>query len=223
MKEIIINMGLMSLAFLSIFIMAEILHYHKVKTEFTRKLVHFGSGALALSFPLLFDSSCPVFALCGSFLVILKLSKKQGHLQSVHAVKRKTHGAALFPIVVMACFSLMEFTSNLQLYYLPLLVLAISDPLAALVGKRFPYGKYTFRGHTKTILGSLGFLFSAFLLALLVLSSEMMDSSLTIKYALIAALAATGAEALSKDGFDNLTIPLSIIVCLLQFQNLQLC
>src|SRR3546814_15775711 len=53
-----------------------------------------------------------------------------------------------------------------DLYYLPIMVLAISDPLAALSGKKWPWRPYRIAGATKTILGSLVFFMSAFLIVL---------------------------------------------------------
>src|SRR3546814_5691864 len=103
-----------------------------------------------------------------------------------------------------------------DLYYLPIMVLAISDPLAALSGKKWPWRPYRIAGATKTILGSLVFFMSAFLIVLF--SWRYVNlSSLAIAHvwaSAFTALLATLAEAVSSDGYDNVSIPLTVIVSL---------
>lgn len=149
---------LLATAFGLLFASAEwVYHKRRVAAEYTRKYVHLSTGILTLAFPLLFSDHWPMLILCGGFLVILLLSLKFGLLPSINAVDRKTRGSLLFPIVVYGCFLVHRHYGLYIFYYLPILVLAVCDPAAAFVGKRWPWGRFTMLGHTKTLSGSLTF------------------------------------------------------------------
>lgn len=216
-----INTLLLSAGFLALFALAEFLYQNgKVKAEYTRKFVHLSSGILTLSFPLWLNHHLQVLFLCGSFAILLLLSKKYNFLRSVNAVDRNTHGSVLFPLSVYICFHLFLYYQSLLFFYAPMLVLAISDPLAALFGKRWPKGKYTIFTETKTLVGSLAFFLSALiiLLAFGFYFIHPVNGSHLIVCTVLTALAATVSESVSTKGFDNLFIPLTVaavlIVCL---------
>lgn len=218
-------LSIYGVVFLTLFGIAEYLfHRLQVKAELTRKLVHFGAGVLSLSFPFLFEVTWPVILLCGCFFGILLLSKKFGLLASINGVQRKTNGAVLFPLVVSGCFLVQDFTGNLMTYLLPILILSVSDPVAALVGKRFPIGQYTIAGHIKTFSGSLAFLLTAVLITIFLMSSFLTALSfVSIQNCLLISVTAMIAEAISKNGFDNLTIPVSVNITLMFLQNPIIC
>lgn len=86
--------------------------------------------------------------------------------------------------------------------------------MAALSGKKWPLGPYIILGAKKTVLGTIVFFISAIIVSFLIWKYTH-DSSLGFQeLSIITAIAlmATLAEALSKDGYDNLTIPISTIV-----------
>lgn len=211
MNPELINTAILAGAFLALFGLAELLyHRFKVRVELTRKLVHFGTGILTLLFPVFLDHHWYVLFLCGSFLVILLLSLQFNLLKSINAIKRKSLGSILYPIVVYAMFLIAEKHQSILFFYLPILILAISDPIAALTGKTWPKGKYTILNETKTLMGSGSFFVSAFAISCGTLLSM---SAITIVPAVLlglgVALTTTLAEAASQRGFDNLLIPLT--------------
>lgn len=225
MKEVILNMSLFSSAFIVLFVIAELLyHRFNVKAEYTRKLVHFGTGLLTMFFPSYLSSHWQVLLLCLSFLLLLTASKKFDLLKSINGVDRKTFGAVLFPVVVYGCMAASEIMNNLLFYYIPILILAISDPIAALIGKKFPFGKYTILDHTKTLSGSIGFFASAFAISFFAMMPYMytwsMNGLMTIS---LLAGAACLAEALSKDGWDNFTIPAAVSLVLINLNFPGIC
>ncbi len=225
MKEMILSMTYLSAAFLALFGLAEILFYKtSFKVEQTRKLVHFGTGLLTLLFPMYLVSHWQVLLLCGSFLGILVLSQKFDFLKSINSVERKTYGSILFPVIVCGCYLVSSVYNDLQLFYLPILILAVSDPLAALVGKKYPIGKYVFLGHTKTLVGSTAFFISSFLISILAFQlTPAIHSFNSLTMATLVALVACVAEGLSKNGYDNLTIPVAVMVALHAFKISNLC
>jgi dolichol kinase len=226
MKQQIIITAILAGSFLVLFGIAELLyHYGKVRAELTRKLVHVGTGILTLLFPILLKSHWEVLFLCSSFALILFLSLKFNLLKSINAIDRKSHGSMSYPVSVYLCFcfyawmrdGLPERGSVYILFYLPILILAICDPLAALFGKRWPYGKYQVRKETKTFIGSAAFFLSAFLIccSLFIFMNHTKHAILqTILASALIALTTTITEAICTKGTDNLFIPFTALFSL---------
>ena len=216
-----LNTILLATAFLVLFTIAEVLYRRfNFKAEVTRKIVHIGTGLLSLLFPALLDSVGVVGFLCGSFLLILIGSMRFKLLPSINNVDRKTYGSLLYPVTVFSCFVLYEKYGQLSFYYIPILILALCDPIAALVGKRKPLGQYTIFGHPKTMSGSSAFFVAAFVLAFLLLHfTDHLGVSEALWIAFCSAFVTTIAEGLSHNGFDNLTIPAASILILLQLHT----
>lgn len=226
MKEQIIITALLGLSFLVLFGIAELLyHYGKVKAEITRKTVHIGTGILTLLFPVLLESHWSVLFLCSSFALILFISLKYNLLKSINAIGRKSHGSISYPIAVYVCFCFYswfhkhrpEAGNGYILFYLPILILAICDPIAALCGRRWPYGTYRVKKETKTLLGSSLFFVSAFFISFmlfLLLNNTEHAILQTIIASTLIALTTTVTEAICTKGTDNLFIPFTALFSL---------
>lgn len=208
--------ALLATAFLVLFATAELL-YHKfgIKAELTRKFVHVGTGALTLLFPVLLKNHWYVLFLCASFAAILLVSLRFNLLKSINAIDRKSHGSISYPIAVYGTYLYYSLHIDKELgysacffFYLPILTLAICDPVAALFGKRWHWGPYKLLGANKSMLGSFMFFVSAFLLCFVLgyfLFGELPFGFFV--YAAIAALGGTIAEAFGGKGLDNLSVP----------------
>ncbi|WP_257667756.1 phosphatidate cytidylyltransferase [Parapedobacter tibetensis] len=210
------NMLAMSGAYLGLFTMAEVLyHVFKVNAESTRKLVHIGTGLLALLFPIIMNNHWQVLLLCSIFALLLLLSLRTGLLQSINGIRRKSYGSLGYPIAVYGSFLAYEYHDRQYVYYyLPVLVLAICDPLAAYIGRKYRFGLYRVGTGIKTISGSAAFFFAAILVTAGVY--RYLGNFPTIGYfisvaALVATLA-TLAESWSSRGLDNVTIPAAVWV-----------
>lgn len=202
------NTFILASAFLVLFAVAEIL-YHKfnVKAELTRKFVHVVTGLLTLLFPLMLNNHWLVLLLCSSFAVILIISLRFNLLKSINAIDRESVGSIAYPVSVLVCYLAFEYRGyDYNYYYLPVLILAICDPVAALTGKRWPLGKFRIGSGYKTIMGSSMFLLSAFILAVIL--------EQPILVAIIIAISSTITEAVSARGWDNITIPLGVLIVL---------
>jgi dolichol kinase len=206
--------------------MSEILHHNfRINSDVTRKIAHLSAGMTSLLFPILFDSHWYVFILCIQFVAILFLSFKYEFIQSINSVKRRTNGSFIYPIAIYLVFLISEkFGSNLSVYYIPVLILTISDTLASIFGKYFPFGKYKIFGGIKTMTGSIVFFISSFIICFL--SLYIMDTENPGLYDLISissliGLITAGLEAIAHHGLDNLTIPAGAILMLSVFNYLQ--
>lgn len=236
----LIHTALYAAGFLILFASAELLyHTFKVPVEITRKYVHIITGIICLSFPFVLNTHWAVLMLTFSFVLILITSLKFKLLPSINAVKRTTRGSFLFPIVIYVTFWIYSIYGQHNLsgtnlaedefnrfslggtvyYFLPILILSISDPVAALVGKKFRLWPYKIFRDTKTIIGSAAFLVSSFLLSVLFLAPNCISTASALGISAIIALTTTLVEALSQKGFDNLFIPLTTAGMLVIFHN----
>lgn len=201
-------------AFLALFALAEGGYYFlKIKAEATRKFVHMATGLLTLLFPVMLQSHWSVLLLCFSFFLLLSASFKFNFLNSINGIGRKSVGSLAYPVSVYVCYLVYcFFDRNYFYFYLPILILAISDPLAALAGKLVKKTKD--RKEEKTIAGSIAFFSSAFLLAallFLIYKNDKKIAEILLCSVVIAALA-TIAEAFAGKGWDNITIPVSVSI-----------
>jgi len=181
--------------------------------EHSRKLVHTAGGLVCLAFPFFVRSPWTVLLLALSLSALFDLTKRLGGLRSLHGVERQSRGAEYYPIAVFLVFLLAQ--DRLWLYVSALLVLAVGDASAALVGRRYGAVKYEVEESRKSLEGSLVFFFVAFLaihLPTLLLGD--FPRAVTVLAALQVALLVTGFEAISLGGRDNLFVPLGVVVIL---------
>lgn len=201
------------------------------RPEHTRKLVHTGGGIACLFFPFLVESPWTVLLMALPLTVLFVLGGKLGFLQSLHGVKRKSRGAEYYPLAVFLTFVM---TQGRPWLYLPaVLVLAVADAFAALIGSRYGVVRYEVEDEHKSLEGSLVFLVLAFLaIHLPILLMTDLPRPVCVLAALLVAALVTGFEAISLQGADNLFIPVAVVVILgkitskplseVAFQNLSL-
>ena len=222
MNENIIHIGYLATAYLLLFTSAELL-YHKlnIQVEVTRKYVHIVTGILSLLFPLLLNHHLYVLLLTSSFLIILVLSLKYNLLNAINGIERKSRGSILYPIIVYGSFLVYQHYDHLSFYYIPIVILAICDPVAAFVGKKWTKLEYTTFGKKKTLTGSFGFFVVALVLSVVLLIN--MENIVFYKALVIGfsvSLATAVAEALTHKGYDNITIPGVAILVLVLFESI---
>jgi len=195
-------------AFTVIFLLGEALRrLMPASPELSRKFVHFSGGLTALSFPCLLRHHWTVLGLAAGFSLILAVAKMKGLLKSVHGIERKSYGAMLFPVSVYLLFLLGH--DKPVLYFVSILVMTVSDTLAAVVGGRYGSIRYEVEDITKSLEGSTVFFLITFLcvhLSLLLMTRIGELDSVLI--ALVIALLVTGFEAISPTGSDNFFVPL---------------
>ena len=181
----------------------------------TRQLVHGAVGAVMLLTPFLFRG--PFFPLLTGvlFAAINLLALRRGQLQALHGIRRDSYGTVAYPLAYTLLVALFWHRDPVALM-VGLLVLAIADPLAAVIGQRYGRNTFTLWHDPKTLVGSMTMLAASALLVLaglLVLVPLAGVPALEWPQLLMAALpgaALAVAEAQSKRGSDNLSVPLSV-------------
>jgi phytol kinase len=192
-----------------------------LSAEAARKLFHIGGGLSTLTFPWLFAVLWPPLVLApitiGSLLALKHVRGLRGGLGNVlYGIERASLGEVYMPLSITLVWLLAR--GNPVLYGIPVLVLALADPAAALIGSRFGRLRYRLVSGQKSLEGSLAFALVAFASVqapLLLFTGAGYGLSLLI--ALNVALLAMLAEAVAWHGLDNLFIPL------LTFGVLRLC
>jgi phytol kinase len=216
MNKDLVNTMILATSFLALFGTAEILyHFVKLKAEITRKFVHLLTGFLTLLFPLMLNNHWLVLFLCASFALILLLSQKYDLLKSINKIDRESYGSVSYPVAVYGSYLVFDHYHHYIFFYVPILILAVCDPIAALTGKRWPKGKYRIGNETKTLMGSFMFFLASFVLSTILFLNMTKEPLLTSGlFSVIIALTTTITEALSRKGLDNLSIPAVSLVIL---------
>jgi phytol kinase len=186
--------------------------------EWTRKVVHLGGGITCLFFPFLVESPWVVLAMSATMSAVFAFAGRFGLLRSLHGVARTTRGAEYYPLAIFLVFL---FTRGREWLYLSaVLVLAVGDAFAALVGSRYGVLRYEIEDEHKSVEGSLVFLVLAFLaihLPLLLMTD--LPRPVCVLAALHVAILVTGFEAIALGGSDNLWVPLGVVYVLGKVTN----
>ncbi|BAY12851.1 phosphatidate cytidylyltransferase [Calothrix sp. NIES-2098] len=176
--------------------------------EIVRKIVHIGTGnVILLAWWLNIPASIGITASILASAVTL-LSYRFPILPGINSVGRQSLGTFFYSVsfgILVGCFWYLQ---QPQYAALGILVMTWGDGLAALIGQRFGKHKYKVFGLQKSWEGSLTMTLVSWLVSSLVLLGVQGNIWQTWVVALIVAVVATGLEAFSFLGIDNLTVPL---------------
>ncbi len=194
----------------------------KIKGEITRKFAHFTATLAVVPFPYIFPSHWYVLVLATIFFGVLYFSQFSKQLNSIHDIERKSVGSYLLPASIYLTFLISDLTDNKFIFILPMLILAICDPMASILGMNITNynGKIKIFGHKlpKTYLGTGAFFVSSFVISVIAFYFHFKLFDLkTFWLTLLIAVTGTLAELISWRGSDNLTIPLSVVLVLILF------
>jgi hypothetical protein len=152
-----------------------------------------------------------VLVLAASMSGLFALGARFGFLPSLHSVERRTRGSEYYPIAVFLLFLVAR--DRPAIYLAAVLVLAVADAFAAMVGMRYGRIRYQVEEGAKSLEGSLVFLLIAFLaihLPLLLMTD--LERGHAVLSALLVATLVTAFEAISLSGADNLFIPIAVAI-----------
>lgn len=177
-------------------------------SEIVRKIVHIGTGNVIL---LAWWFNIPAsIGITASILasVFTLLSYRFPLLPGINSVGRKSLGTFFYSVsigVLIAWFWYLK-----QPYYaaLGILIMSWGDGLAALIGKRFGKHKYNVLGGQKSLEGSFTMTVVSFIVSILILHNVQGNTWEVFVISAVVAVFATGLEAISFLGIDNLTVPL---------------
>jgi len=175
--------------------------------EIARKVVHIGTGNVIL---LAWGYQIPAWVGVSASVVaggVAIASHYLPILPSVNSIHRKSWGTFFYAVSIGVLVSLFWSLHKPQYAAIGVLVMAWGDGLAALIGQRFGTHKYQIWGMQKSWEGTATMFSVSLLVSLLVLLATGESFFLSWLVASAIALIATGLEAFSKMGIDNLTVP----------------
>jgi phytol kinase len=184
----------------------------KPEPEHVRKLFHACGGLFGLPLPWIFDSFVPVLLLgvliTAAFVTMRFVSRlRTGVGQVLFAVRRESIGELCYIASMVLLFWLSR--GDKLLYAVPLLMLALADTAAALVGEEYGRLQLHSSGGPKSVEGAVAFFFTAFFcvhVPVLLWGGTGRAESLLIAVNL--SIMVMMAEAAVWWGLDNLIVPL---------------
>ena len=183
----------------------------------SRNFSHLLAGLASLPYPWLFTSHWWVLLLAVQSSVVLYVTRYYGFIPSHHKTAGRSLGSFLFFASIYICYTASSYTGNISLFVIPIFVLSISDVTASYVGQRFgkkPTSLIRRFGVTnKTYAGSVAFFISSMVIVFAVFQYYLGERFFhSILMALAISVATTFSEAISPNGFDNLTVPLTTLI-----------
>src|SRR5690606_37454030 len=137
------------------------------RPESSRRAVHVLVGLMVVASPWLFDEPTAIYGLAAVFVGVNVVAVRRGLFPGMHGIARPSWGTVTFPLALLLALVTCWTLDAARVYVLQaaFLVLAVSDPLASLVGMSLARpGRYAVDGHAKSLAGSGAFFASAFVL-----------------------------------------------------------
>jgi len=143
-------------------------------------------------------------------------------LGSINNIDRLSIGSYLLPVSIYITFYISQAVGNKLIFILPMLILAISDPIAAIVGislQKYNHKIKFFGINTgKSMFGSGAFFISSLIISLIAIYfNRLVFDEKSFWLAFLVASISTVGELVSFRGSDNISIPLSVVLILTFF------
>lgn len=190
-----------------------------MSNEGTRKFIHIGVSNwwfIALYF---FESWQFAILVPALFVVVNYVSYKKQVFGSMERTGENNSPGTVYYAIALLVLSFLTFreNSNPVVGLMGILVMGYGDGFAAVVGQAYGKRKFKVFNSVKSIEGSLTMFLVSLTISALILYFT--SSPSIFIYALIISSAATAAEMVSINGFDNLTVPFisSLLYFLLVF------
>jgi phytol kinase len=177
--------------------------------EIVRKIVHIGTGNVIL-FAWWFD--IPAWVGIGASVlagVTTLLSYRLPILPGINSIGRKSLGTFFYAISIGILVAWFWAVEKPYFAALGILIMTWGDGLAALIGQRYGKHVYTVGGVKKSWEGSLTMALVSYIVSSSILLAVQGNTWLTWLVAFVVALVATGLEAFSWYGIDNLSVPIA--------------
>ncbi|PEN14735.1 hypothetical protein CRI94_00100 [Longibacter salinarum] len=185
-------------------VLGDVLRRAGVQATNVRRVVHMLVGLTVAAAPLVLGTPRVLYVLAIVFIAVNSVAWARGWLPGMHEARPSSLGTVLFPLSVIPAVGLTWMVDPVRIpaFQIAYLVLAIADPVAAWrgteAGDKSPAGSLTFG------LTALGLTVVSILILV-----ETQSFGVALTGAIAVAAATTAAEAIGRDGWDNLFIVLA--------------
>lgn len=190
---------------------------HHIKDELARKFVHITTGVFIAFLPFWVDYTW-IQVLALGFVLVNILNRQFDVFHAIHSVRRRSWGDVLFGVGV---FAVAWFEPSPWLFSAAILQVSVADGLAALAGVTYgkKRGRYYLFTQPKSVVGSLIFLITSFLLLVILFVRDpyYADPMIMMPVALMLPIMLVCVENLAVYGTDNLLLPLATLAVLSLF------
>jgi len=204
-----LQVGIVVLVLGVVVLLAETI-YRRVSanSELVRKVVHISTGnIILLAWWLKLPTWVGIWASVIAGAIAL-LSFYIPFLPGINSVGRKSLGTFFYAISIGILIAWFWPTQQYQYAAIGILVMTWGDGLAALIGQKYGQHPYEVWGIKKSWEGSLTMALTSYFVSSVILFGVQGNIWQTWLIPVAIALVATGLEAFSKLGIDNLTVPL---------------
>ncbi|MEH1825615.1 MAG: diacylglycerol/polyprenol kinase family protein [Nostoc sp.] len=203
-----LQIALAAIWVLLILLIAWVVNRFANEPEIVRKIVHIGTGnVILIAWWLDIPASVGITASILASAITL-LSYRLPILPGINSVGRQSLGTFFYSVSFGILVAWFWYLQQPQYAALGILVMTWGDGLAALIGQRFGIHKYKVFGTQKSWEGSLTMMLVSYIVSSLILVGTQGNSWQIWAVSLLVAVIATGLEAVSFLGIDNLTVPL---------------
>ncbi len=178
--------------------------------ELSRKIIHIGTGAVV---PMAWFFAIPTLVAV-PFAVLVTLGIAINHrwpiVPAVEDVDRNSYGTVAYGLAITTLLILF-WPGRADAVCAGVLVMALGDGLAGLIGRSVNSTQWTVLRQTKSFAGTL----TMALVSTLVLVGMMLAGGNTIAWEVAVGISvmATALEQVSPAGVDNLSVPLLVSLC----------
>lgn len=195
--------------------LGEMLRRRGWSAPMTRRLVHAGVGLAVAGLPFVFVSPVPVYLLAGVFVIVNAGGKWKRWWPGIHAARPESWGTVTMPLVLIPALAATWSAGADRVFILQIafLLLALADPLASWVGAAWGRREWI---PGATLAGSAVFLIMTLLLtgAGLFGIAEWSPGRAVVG-ALLVAPVVTAVEAVSRWGWDNVSVVVAVLLVLI--------
>ena len=177
--------------------------------ELSRKIVHIGTGAVI---PLAWQFSISrnlALLFAATVTVLTAINHRWRLIPAVEDVGRSSYGTVAYGLSITILL-LLFWPGRADAVCAGVLVMALGDGLAGLIGRHWTSPRWTLWNQTKSVAGTLTMAIAS--LCSLVTLSWGVHGTVPLAATVVITLVAVGLEQLSYAGIDNFTVPLAVAV-----------
>ena len=175
--------------------------------ELSRKVIHIGMGAVV---PLAWLFAIPaIIAIpCAAVITLMTAMNHQWRfIAAIEEIDRNSYGTIAYGFAITVLLVLF-WPHRPDAVTAGVLVMALGDGLAGLIGRQLKTPQWVIFEQTKSIAGTTTMAVVSMLV--LIIMSTITNQIISAPIAIAIALGATGLEQISMRGVDNLTVPLGV-------------